>query len=732
MKSRWLQSLTLSVIFCMLASSLVAAARPTVPTSATSSEPADAYNWWIERADAPLTFNNMNPHSLGLTTTGVVNVVYGGDHLYRAYKARGSWYKETVDPAWGVGSFASLAIDSADHLHIAYIDKAAGILRYATNRSGSWQVEAQFSGIALSASNAVIGVDSGNDPHIVFYTAGTLQYISFDSGYGTWLAPETLATATGPLDYPGSFALAVGPTATPHVSYHKHVTNTNGSLYYTKRTGYDTWSPPLLLAVGGGSDGDFNDIALHGSTPHVAASSVSLVDTDTYLNEVRYTFLDGANWHASEEVYWSANNDLAPIVAIVLRLAGAVPYLAYQDQGAGYFWQTRSGDNNWSTEEAIITGASVGSWASFALNGSNLYSTYYKTATRGLSYRYKTTTWQTPEPLVTNGHQVGNRPRLAEDSLGRNHITYADSTAQQLVYARFDGAGWIHLTVDTGPVAEVSALAIYNNFPRVLYYGLDGTVRYTYMLCTPACIFPSPEIVDSGLTSIVNEPALAVHAVSGVHAAYNKNGVLTYAQRISGDNWSTTPIDSGVFGGVSLALDASGAPHLMYRKSGGLYYAYKDSVWHASELITNDNWGLFPSFKISPQGTPAAAYTENIGNGVVNVVYSARICTITCFWVPQTVAADGDEFADLAFDGRSQPAISYSAYPGFDLKLARRTAPTTWVSRVIDSRGLVGSYSSIAMSPNNGKLRIAYTDTTNSDLKLALEGVQVFVPLVRK
>ena len=737
MKNHWLRPVTLSIIFCLLTGLPAAAGSPAGPAAAAASDPGDSFNWWIVRPDAPLTFKNMSPHSLGITSNGVIHVVYGGDHLYHAWKSRGSWYFETVDPAWGVGSNAALAIDSADKLHISYIDAAADRLKYATNRSGSWQVETPPIADGLRAANAVIAVDAANDPHIVFFSYdGTLRYGTFDSGYGSWIGPETLAANTGLLDYPGAFAMAVGPLATPHVSFHKHVTASNGSLFYTKRTGYDTWSTPLDLATGGDSGGDYNDIALNGSIPHIAASSVSIVSPGSYLNQVRYTFLDGTTWHTSEMVTFTTNNAAAaPPAAISLRLVGSTPYIAYQDPGVGYFWLNRLGDNNWSTEEAVVSGAAAGNWASFAWYNGYPYATSYDSSTRLFSFIFRTAAgWQAPHTLATNGHKVGMGASLAVDNLGRSHIVYSDFTSMQLLYARYDGTASTHLEVDAGPAYSDSALALKNNLPSVLYFGTDGTVRYAYMLCAPTCNFIGPEIVDSGLTTPMYLPALAIHPTTGVQAAYYKNGSVIYARRTAADAWSTTPVDSGTYGGISMVLDASGSPHLMYHKGYNLIHATKDTAWHTDDIIATGTFGLENAFRISPHGVKASVYTEFTSGGDTNLVYAEWSCLDTvCGWLPYTIeSSKGDfDFVDLAFDSHDVPHISYIINFGASLKYAVQTGGTTWTVQVIDSHTTV-SYSSLAISPLNGRARIAYFDFINEDLKLALEGQPIFLPVVKK
>jgi hypothetical protein len=664
---------------------------------------------------------------MGVTSDGTIHVVYGGDHLYHAWKSRGAWYVETVDPAWGVGSLAALAIDSLGKLHVSYIDTAANRLKYATNRYGNWQVETPSIADGLSASNAAIAVDSVNDPHIVFSSYdGTMRYGYFDSEYGDWVGPETLATGTGQLNYPGAFALAVTLTgvATPHVSFHKHVSASNGTLYYTKR-GSSSWTTPLALALGGDSNGDYNDIALNGSIPHIAASAIS-----SGLYVVRYTFLDGASWHSAEPV---TTADAAP-TAISLRLVGSTPYIAYQDPGYGYYWLSRNGDNDWSNPDAVVLGGATGSWASFAWYNGYPYATYYDPSTRLYSFRTKNSTgWQAPYTLATNGHEVGAEPSLAVDTLGRSHIAYGDFTSMQLLYTRYDGTSWARLTVDPGPVYSTSSLALESNLPEVLYFGTDGTVRYTSLPCARGCAFTSPEIVDSGLTTPMYRPALAIHATTGVQAAYYKNGKLIYAQRTSPGVWSKITIDTSdtdnIYDGVSMALDASGAPNLVYHKGYNLVYAYKDSTWHTGNIIATGTFGEV-SFKISPQGLKAAAYADLSGDNP-EVVYTALACIgISCFWLPHMVDSTGDDIVDLAFDSQDVPHLAYFAGFAAVLKYAERTGGA-WTTKVIDSRGILG-YPSIAVSPLNGRMRIAYDDITNKDLKLALEGQPVFLPIIKK
>jgi hypothetical protein len=95
-----------------------------------------------ERVDAPKWFHWMNSHSLRIdsTTNRNPHIVYGGDHLYYASYTGSAWQVETVDSAYGVGKYASLALDSNNRPHISYYDSVNGALKYATHNGTSWQI----------------------------------------------------------------------------------------------------------------------------------------------------------------------------------------------------------------------------------------------------------------------------------------------------------------------------------------------------------------------------------------------------------------------------------------------------------------------------------------------------------------------------------------------------------------------------------------------------------------
>ena len=112
--------ITLSLLTCLVVCSgqSVAQARG-APAGRDPQNGPDAYAWDIQRVDAPKYFEPGGDRSLRLDAAGHPHLAYGADALYHAWHDGTTWHLETVDPAPGVGRFASLALDAAGHPHIS-------------------------------------------------------------------------------------------------------------------------------------------------------------------------------------------------------------------------------------------------------------------------------------------------------------------------------------------------------------------------------------------------------------------------------------------------------------------------------------------------------------------------------------------------------------------------------------------------------------------------------------
>jgi hypothetical protein len=138
--------------------------------------------WAIETIDDPIFFCCMGDRSLTLDSTDHPHVVYGGDHLYYAWRDDFIWQYQVVDPSPNVGSYASIELDSGDHPHISYHDSANEDLKYA-HETGSdwWAIESIVYRGGLVGSDTSLALDSDNHPHIS-YSDSTY----YDLKYARW------------------------------------------------------------------------------------------------------------------------------------------------------------------------------------------------------------------------------------------------------------------------------------------------------------------------------------------------------------------------------------------------------------------------------------------------------------------------------------------------------------------------------------------------------------------
>ena len=125
-------------------------------------------NWTISRLDAPAYFKQLGRGYLRLRAPGEPCTAYGNDHLYYSCFDGENWSFETVDDSFGVGVFASLAIDWDGWAHIAYFDQINGRLKYARQGADGWDLQ------------VVVEADSDTDRTLPLFGNGGVPFIALD------------------------------------------------------------------------------------------------------------------------------------------------------------------------------------------------------------------------------------------------------------------------------------------------------------------------------------------------------------------------------------------------------------------------------------------------------------------------------------------------------------------------------------------------------------------------
>ena len=256
---------------------------PTDPKSITAPED---WIWSRQRVDAPRLFYDMTNHSMRVDSSGYAHIAYGGDHLYYARYDGTDWIITTVNSAFGVGEFASLALDKDKRPHISYYDQYNGRLKYAAFDGTNWliavvdqpppaeaallggeslleespslaeplghgerlnpslqedsgssgeQAASSFPGVGLYSS---IAVDSDGFSHISYF-----DQITRDLKYATNTSGQWVTTYVDTKDKVGLYtSIAVDSKNRPHISYFDE---TYDDLKYAHYNG-SSWSKTLV------------------------------------------------------------------------------------------------------------------------------------------------------------------------------------------------------------------------------------------------------------------------------------------------------------------------------------------------------------------------------------------------------------------------------------------------------------------------------------------------------
>ena len=140
-----------------------------------------------------------NDSSIGVDAEGTVHILHRPsyttkDGLFYTTNAGGEWASETLLPDGDHNDGAALALDDDGAVHIAYYEYASQSVRYATNRSGSWE---HYPVETLGESCGDMSADPEEEEHhgecsiavaqggiyIAFYAYNTLCLASFPIGW---------------------------------------------------------------------------------------------------------------------------------------------------------------------------------------------------------------------------------------------------------------------------------------------------------------------------------------------------------------------------------------------------------------------------------------------------------------------------------------------------------------------------------------------------------------------
>ena len=712
------------------------------PQALPPAERGIAAGWLAVHADAPLTFANMAAHNLRLSpiAPNYPQVVYGGDHLYYAYKDAGGWHTETVDSEWGVGRGAALALDASGKAHISYYDSSGGNLKYATNRSGAWQVESVvLAGDAGAYSD--IAIDAWGDPAIVYFnaTSGELHYISYDSEYGDWGQDTTIDTVSSPAAPNHWFSLAIDTSQTPnrpHVSYYKKSSSLLGYLRYAHTNSSGLWvNEQVDSCVYPPSDcriGESNAISLDPTSSNRPVIAYSYHDSQL-SDLLMYMAYNGSNW-VRDYVIPAA---LPSYVSLAIDTTGHA-HVSYKDTAFRYAY--RSAQEDWS-EYTLDPSASAGNFSSLAVAGVLARVTAFDSTSGAFKYfGHERSGWLAAETLASLGHDVGKCASLAVDALGRAHISYFDASSSAILYARLNNDfTWFKNSAASGGTISCYSVIAANpvtNDPSV------GFIRNGDLMYALGTSWTSPMQVDTGVNPGMDYQSFAMRLASNgaPHFVYRKGADLWYAYW-SGSGWARAQIATGSVGShVALALDSGNQPHIAFYQGPApsvLKYMVNSSGWKTESIADSgtSGSGVGAAIAVAPNGEVLAAF---LNAGGTDLRVARRTCSPLapgpCSWSAGLLIDDeAEEYFSLVMDRSGTAHIATmtwnsTSYLGLDYLTCQNG---TWRLQRVDTNAGAGWQPAIGLSPG-GAARIGYYDSNNRDLKFALKLDTVFLPVIRK
>jgi len=330
-----------------------------------------------------------------------------------------TWQTEIVDGPDNVGPYSSLALDSANQLHVAYLDVTHGTVEYAHQEGGAWQIETVDT-VGSEGGDVSLVLDAADRVHLAYYddVNGDLKH-AYDDG-STWNI-ETVDSAGIVGNFP---AIAVDTLGFPHISY---INNTHDDLVYAYLDGTG-WHTETVDAA-------------------VALNATSLA-----LDAADHPYISYAG---------------APIPPYTRCM------VAYHD---GSTWQLETVDDGGGVSE-------VGLWSSLALNSNGQPCvSYYDAMNTSLRYaRREGASWQAT--TVVSAGDVGSYTSLALDAADHPHICYHDATNSDLLIAYRANLGWYTETVDSaGSVGiEPSIVLDPSSQPHITYYdATNGDLKHAW------------------------------------------------------------------------------------------------------------------------------------------------------------------------------------------------------------------------------------------------------------
>lgn len=501
-------------------------------------------------------------------------VVYkGNDVLKYAFSTGSSWQISAID--YVSPGELGFVLDTVNRPHVSYTVIDSGDLKYAFYDGTTWCIETVATGDIVNSANCSIDLDSLNRPHILFYGTpeGCMRHAWKDGASWSF---ENIAAFAGT----GSIEIVIDDLDQIHVCFFSAQTTNRQQLMYGRKIADDWVCEVADVEIGS----DCSMVIDNWGFAHISYCKAG------YFSIMGYTTKDENGWHPYDVDTYIYNGHYSTIAVTHDRF----PHMVYY----GHAWHNGSCvysyKDQWGWHIQDIAASDHG--FSLALDNQELPHLTYTDLQGYLTYCWSDSPNPSPTPTPQSTRswmfeQVFSETLVESNSLqldqdGYPHIGFHNRTAETLKYASRDVFGWHLETVDLyGRVGYGTQLEIsQNDSPMLAYLDINFKLKYAFKDTTGWDIEQVQSAYGLGYP-------LCIESVGNdqVHVLYQNSSFQgsCYAFRdLAGWNREAIMIDGLHFSGSSLAIDASGLPHIVGSlQNGDCVHAYRTEAGWQSETI---------------------------------------------------------------------------------------------------------------------------------------------------
>lgn len=331
--------------------------------------------------------------------------------------------------------------------------------------------------------------------------------------------------------------------------------------------------------------------------------------------------------------------------------------------------------------------------------------------------------------ILDSKSNVGGFFSLAVDSLGNPHVVYFDENNEDLLYNTRKNGSWFSAPMvvtdrSVGLRAGYMASIVIgsDNLPHISYLALDTRRVYVSHWDGSQWVHDrvDPMATDLGESLIGMDTSLAVDSDGDLHLIYldvDRSYVLQYYVNKNG-RWNLIKGDGLIWvdpSGVTVPIAVYNNIASVAYYDSGIYYLPLVGEWTPQPIELGSDIGLMPALEFDAQGRPHVIYYDAVNRQLKHA------CLIDSHWVIDIIQSDIKigRYPGIAIDPDGGIHVSYYDKLNGDLLYAYRApGESEFQSTIVDSQGIVGTFSSIGLNAD-GLPMIIYFDDDSKNLKFA-------------